>query len=231
MAWGGEYDPDYAAPLASACSPFLRSICLSDSHREIPARGGVCLSACTYLHLLLLFTSLLDYHLTSVPTQLCLWRVVSRDLVVPMDAALGEPYQRLAARQDRVGKAVKAAANFVDRTASSAAYVLRQFPLGEWRRVAVQAGGNLACRQSCASLFADNMRNGNRSWACGVPCQQLLFWQPTVLRECCPIVSRCPHCSPRTDCVRVCCWLAPMPMQRASLCWPTCCSSMATCTL
>uniref|UniRef100_A0A7S0WHB5 ABC transporter domain-containing protein n=1 Tax=Chlamydomonas leiostraca TaxID=1034604 RepID=A0A7S0WHB5_9CHLO len=52
-----------------------------------------------------------------------------RDHVVPMDAALGEPYARLAARQDRVGKAVKAAAQLVDRTASTAAFVLRQYPL------------------------------------------------------------------------------------------------------
>lgn len=46
-----------------------------------------------------------------------------------MDAALGEPYQRLASRQDRVGKAVKAAANFVDKTASTVSFVLRQYPL------------------------------------------------------------------------------------------------------
>ncbi|GFR43693.1 hypothetical protein Agub_g4802 [Astrephomene gubernaculifera] len=47
--------------------------------------------------------------------------------VIPMDA-LGEPYQRLA-RHTRVGKAVKAAANFLDGTASTTAFVLRQYPL------------------------------------------------------------------------------------------------------
>eukprot|EP00198_Chlamydomonas_reinhardtii_P007745 XP_001697082.1 hypothetical protein CHLREDRAFT_205573 [Chlamydomonas reinhardtii] len=47
--------------------------------------------------------------------------------VIPMDA-LGEPYQRLA-RNNKVGKAVKAAANFLDSTASTTSYVLRQYPL------------------------------------------------------------------------------------------------------
>ena len=50
------------------------------------------------------------------------------DTIIPMDA-LGEPYQRLA-QHTRVGRAVKAAANFLDSTASTAAYVLRQYPLG-----------------------------------------------------------------------------------------------------
>ncbi|PNH03320.1 Golgin candidate 1 [Tetrabaena socialis] len=51
---------------------------------------------------------------------------VSHD-VIPMDA-LGEPYQRLA-RHTKVGKAVKAAANFLDSTASTTSFVLRQYPL------------------------------------------------------------------------------------------------------
>lgn len=48
--------------------------------------------------------------------------------IIPMDA-LGEPYQRLA-RHNKVGKAVKAAANLLDGTASTAAWFLRQYPLG-----------------------------------------------------------------------------------------------------
>ncbi|EFJ50911.1 hypothetical protein VOLCADRAFT_88320 [Volvox carteri f. nagariensis] len=52
--------------------------------------------------------------------------------VIPMDA-LGEPYQRLV-RHNRVGRAVKAAANFLDSTASTTSFVLRQYPLA---RVAV----------------------------------------------------------------------------------------------
>ncbi|GLI58809.1 hypothetical protein VaNZ11_000575 [Volvox africanus] len=47
--------------------------------------------------------------------------------VIPMDA-LGEPYQRLV-RHNRVGRAVKAAANFLDSTASTTSFVLRQYPL------------------------------------------------------------------------------------------------------
>jgi hypothetical protein len=46
-----------------------------------------------------------------------------------MGAAFGERYRRLASRDDGVGTAVKAAANLVDRTASSVAHMLRQYPL------------------------------------------------------------------------------------------------------
>lgn len=47
--------------------------------------------------------------------------------VIPMDA-LGEPFARLT-RQPRVGRAVKAAANLLDSTASTASFLLRQYPL------------------------------------------------------------------------------------------------------
>ncbi|GAX74656.1 hypothetical protein CEUSTIGMA_g2104.t1 [Chlamydomonas eustigma] len=47
--------------------------------------------------------------------------------VIPMDA-LGEPYQRLA-QNDSVGRAVKAAAKLLDSTASTASFMLRQYPL------------------------------------------------------------------------------------------------------
>eukprot|EP00878_Enallax_costatus_P027704 GHUV01029850.1.p1 GENE.GHUV01029850.1~~GHUV01029850.1.p1 ORF type:complete len:126 (+),score=48.53 GHUV01029850.1:175-552(+) len=47
--------------------------------------------------------------------------------IIPMDA-LGEPYQRLA-RHRKLGGAVQATANFLDRTAASAAQLLRQQPL------------------------------------------------------------------------------------------------------
>lgn len=42
--------------------------------------------------------------------------------------ALGEPYQRLA-RHRKLGGAVQATANFLDRTAASASQLLRQQPL------------------------------------------------------------------------------------------------------
>lgn len=42
--------------------------------------------------------------------------------------ALGEPYQRLT-RHTGVGKAVKAAANLLDSTASTVSFLLRQYPL------------------------------------------------------------------------------------------------------
>lgn len=47
--------------------------------------------------------------------------------IIPMDA-LGEPYQRLA-RHRKLGGAVQATANFLDRTAASASQLLRQQPL------------------------------------------------------------------------------------------------------
>jgi uncharacterized membrane protein len=52
---------------------------------------------------------------------------ISAHEVIPMDA-LGEHYMRLA-RNNRVGKAVKAAANFVDKAAVTASFLLRQYPL------------------------------------------------------------------------------------------------------
>eukprot|EP00798_Chlamydomonas_sp_ICE-L_P025102 gene25102-10743_t len=48
--------------------------------------------------------------------------------VIPMDA-LGAPYRRLAASNNRVGKAVKAAAGFLDSTASATTFFIRQYPL------------------------------------------------------------------------------------------------------
>ncbi|GFH10932.1 uncharacterized protein HaLaN_06338 [Haematococcus lacustris] len=49
--------------------------------------------------------------------------------VVPISSALGERYRRLASRPDQVGAVVAAAAALVDRTASTLAFVLRQYPL------------------------------------------------------------------------------------------------------
>eukprot|EP00884_Botryococcus_braunii_P015895 jgi/Botrbrau1/298/Bobra.0022s0264.1 len=50
------------------------------------------------------------------------------DVVVPMEA-MGEAYYRLA-NNNRVGGAVKAAAGFMDASASTAVRVLKQYPLG-----------------------------------------------------------------------------------------------------
>ncbi len=47
--------------------------------------------------------------------------------IIPMDA-LGEPYRRLA-RHNRVGGAVQATADFLDRSAAAAAHLIRQYPL------------------------------------------------------------------------------------------------------
>lgn len=47
--------------------------------------------------------------------------------VIPIDS-LGEPYQRLA-RHRKLGTAVQAAAGFLDRTAASAVFIFRQYPL------------------------------------------------------------------------------------------------------
>jgi hypothetical protein len=49
--------------------------------------------------------------------------------LVPVSSALGERYRRLANRQDPLGQAAAAAAQIVDRSASTASYVLRQYPL------------------------------------------------------------------------------------------------------
>lgn len=54
-------------------------------------------------------------------------RGVSHD-VIPMDT-LGEPYQRLI-RHNRIGRAVKATGLLLDRTAATAAHILRTYPLG-----------------------------------------------------------------------------------------------------
>ena len=43
--------------------------------------------------------------------------------------SLGAPYQRLAQSNKVVGKAVKAAANFLDSASGSASFFLRQYPL------------------------------------------------------------------------------------------------------
>lgn len=47
--------------------------------------------------------------------------------IIPMDA-LGEPYQRLA-RHNKLGGAVTATANFLDRTAASGMQIVRNYPL------------------------------------------------------------------------------------------------------
>lgn len=48
---------------------------------------------------------------------------------MPVSSALGERYRRLVNRQDPLGQAAAAAAQIVDRSASTASYVLRQYPL------------------------------------------------------------------------------------------------------
>ncbi len=53
--------------------------------------------------------------------------------MVPTGSVLGERYRRLASRQDNLGAAVAAATALVDRSASIAVHMIRQYP---WVRLA-----------------------------------------------------------------------------------------------